>query len=296
MKTGFFTEAWPPLVCQAAGIAASRFPWSRAVLALFLLTVNGPATLAQSQSHPSLNLSDLPDAPAPKSLSSPQPFPQATAAPSPAQRKKPGKGALTATFGILSRRSLFFPELAHEKGPLTFKQKFDLASDESIAPSRFLSSAFTAGFEQARNAIPGYGQGAEGYGKRFGSSMATTAASNLFSAFVLASAFHQDPRYFVRPNGTFGQRIGHALRRMAITPTDSGGEAFNWSGILGALLAEGLANSYLPDQERTAGMTFQRFGIRIGASAGLNVLREYWPNIFKGLGMQKLVQDPSGNP
>src|SRR2546430_7798818 len=35
-----------------------------------------------------------------------------------------------------------------------------------ISPSRFLSSALGAGIGQARDSLPGYGQGMEGYGKR----------------------------------------------------------------------------------------------------------------------------------
>jgi hypothetical protein len=71
------------------------------------------------------------------------------------------------------------------------------------------------------------------------------------------------------------------------------------------LLAEGLANTYLPDSERTAGKTFERYGIRIGFSAANNILKEYWPTIFKrlrigkvapGFGPDKPQQPPPGSP
>jgi len=44
--------------------------------------------------------------------------------------------------------------------------------------------------------------------------------------------------------------------------------------MLGPLLAESLANSYLPVKEQTAGRTFQRYGIRIGLNTASNALRE----------------------
>jgi hypothetical protein len=159
-----------------------------------------------------------------------------------------------------------------------------------------MASAFTAGISQARNVLPGYGQEWGGYGKRFGSSMASGASSHLFGTFLLPAMLRQDPRYFVKLHGSAGQRIGYAVRRVLITRTDGGGEDFNWSGVIGALLAESLANSYLPDGERTAGKTFTRFGIRMGFSAVSNIVKEYWPTIFKSLRISNLVPSEQSDP
>jgi hypothetical protein len=194
-----------------------------------------------------------------------------------------------ATIEILGRKSSFFPSIATSKGPLTSKQKFELFADESVAPSRFLSSAAGAGIGQARNSLAGYGQGMGGYGKRFGSSMATAASTNFFGTYVIASALHRDPRYFVTLRGGAGHRIAYALSRIVISRTDDGRNAANWPGILGPLLAESLANSYLPVKEQTAGATFQRYGLRVGLNTASNALREYWPTIFRGLRMTKVA-------
>src|SRR5207245_10576252 len=85
---------------------------------------------------------------------------------------------------VLERRSIVFPSIATSRGALSSKQKFELFADESVAPSRFLSSAAGAGISQARNSLGGYGQGMGGYGKRLGSSMATAASANFFGTFV----------------------------------------------------------------------------------------------------------------
>jgi hypothetical protein len=201
-----------------------------------------------------------------------------------------------ATISILGKRSVFFPELAHDKGPLDARQKLELAVDETIAPSRFLGSSFTSGITQARDGLPGYGQGWSGYGKRFGSSVASNASNHLFGTFLLPSILHEDPRYFVKVFGSPRSRILYAIERVVITRTDTGRNTFNWSGVLGGLMAESLANSYLPDAERTGGKTFSRFGIRIGFSALDNVVKEYWPTIFKSLGITKLVPSESSDP
>lgn len=191
------------------------------------------------------------------------------------------QGGWRRRVAILSRQSIFFPELAHQAGPLTSFQKLQLAVDESLAPSRFLSSAFTSSIGQARNSLSGYGQGWDAYGKRFGSSVASNTSSHVFSTFLFPSLLHQDPRYFVKSHGRLGDRILYAISRVVLTRTDEGHQTVNLSGLLGGLASEGLANSYLPDNERTTGRTFSRFGVRVGWGALGNIVREYWPAFFK---------------
>jgi hypothetical protein len=169
-----------------------------------------------------------------------------------------------------------------------------LAADETVAPSALIVAAMSAGITQARNSWPGYGQGWNAYGKRYGATLALNASTDVFGTFLLPSVLHHDPRYFVLAHGTFSQKIGHALKSVLVTRTDSGGRAVNISGVLGPLGAEGLANTYLPDAERTAGQTFERFGIQMAVIAGGNVAKEFWPVIFKTLRIGKVV--PGASP
>jgi hypothetical protein len=238
------------------------------------------ATPLSAQQQPQTSPASLPDAPTPQ----------------PDQTAGPQKSDFKAAIGILGKRSLFFPELAHDRRPLSVGRKLELAVDESIAPSQFLGSAFTSAINQARNAPPGYGQGWDGYGKRFGSSVATNSSSQMFGTFLLPSALHQDPRYFVKVFGSTRTRILYAISRIAITRTDGGRDTFNWSGVMGALMAEGLANSYLPDRERTPGKTFERYGVRLSFSALDNVVKEYWPTIFRSLRISKLLPGENSDP
>ena len=242
------------------------------VLPLIALLLGVAATAAAQQEPKS---QDLPDAPAAKQDGTPQ------------KHQNP----YNTTIEVLGRRSIFFPNIATSVGALSNKQKFELFADESVAPSRFLSSAFGAGIGQAQNSLEGYGQGLGGYGKRFGSSMATAASNNFFETFLIASLLHRDPRYFVTLHGGPGHRIGYALSRIVVSRKDDGRDAANWPGILGPLLAESLATSYLPVKEQTAGRTFQRYGIRVGLNTASNALREYWPTIFRNL---RITRTPPG--
>jgi hypothetical protein len=201
------------------------------------------------------------------------------------------KSPLEAPIGLIARRSYVYPELATTPGPLTSKEKFELFLSKSSSPPQILSSVFGAAIGQARNALPGYGQEWNGYGKRLGSSLASGASSHLFGTYLLPSLLHEDPRFFVRLNEGWKGRVGHALARVVVIRTDAGGSTFNLPGTLGPLMAEGLANVYLPEGERTAGKTFQRFGIRIGWGAANNLFKEYWPSIFKSLRINKVAPD-----
>jgi hypothetical protein len=244
--------------------------------ALFFSMASGRACAAQQRI-----VADLPDAPTPKeSLDAP--------------RQKAIASRPTTTYDILSRRSFFFPDLAYTTGPLSRAQKFFLAADESAAPSALIVAAMSAGITQARNSWPGYGQGWNAYGKRYGATLALNASTDMFGTFLLPSVLHHDPRYFVVAHGTFSHKIAHALKSVLVTRTDSEGRAPNISGVLGPLGAEGLANTYLPDAERTAGQTFERFGIQMAVIAASNVAKEFWPAIFKTLRIGKVV--PGATP
>jgi hypothetical protein len=246
-------------------------PCSSALRLMALLV--GVATTAAARQDPK---QDLPDAPTPKQAST-QPKHQ---------------NRINTTIAVLEKRSIFFPEIATSPGPLSVKQKFELFAGESVAPSRFLRSAAGAGISQVRNSLDGYGQGAAGYGKRFGSSLATVTSSNFFGTFMISSMLHRDPRYFLTLHGGPGHRIGYALSRIVVSRTDEGTNAANWAGMIAPLLAEGLANSYLPVKEQTAGRTFQRYGIRIGLNTAANALREYWPAISRNLRITQIAPMP----
>jgi hypothetical protein len=223
---------------------------------------------------------ELPDAPVAKQESQPQQH----------------ENFLHSTIVTLSRRSIVFPEIATDPNPLGAKLKFKLFVDQSIAPFHFVTSAAGAGIDQARNALPGYGQGMSGYGKRFGSSLATSTSNSFFGTFLLSSMLRRDPRYFVTMQGGFKHRVAYALSRIVVTRTDDGTLAANWPGLFSPLMAEGLANSYLPVKERTVGRTFQRYGLRIGLNTASNLLREYWPTIFRSLGISKIIPASNSSP
>ena len=240
-----------------------------AILAAAMLLASGGATGLAQQANTLQTKKDLPNAPSPAQASSTQ-----------------------NVIELLNRRSSFFPDLARAPGALDAKQKLELFAGSSISGYALFTSAFSAGFGQATDSLSGYGQGADGYAKRLGSSMARGATSNFVGTFLLPTVLHQDPRFFVLATDSPREATIYALHRVVVTRTDQGQDAFNWSGLLGPLAAEGTANAYLPDRERTIGRTFGRYSTDIGFLAVGNLLREYWPAISKRLGRPKMTGRP----
>jgi hypothetical protein len=210
----------------------------------------------------------------------------------------PADSTKSEDYGLLSKNSWFFPNIATSSGPLSPGQKLELAARNSISLAALVGAGVGAGVNQARNSPAGYGQGAEGYGKRFGAGMARNASSQVFGTFLLASALHQDPRFYVKGHLNFGESIKYSIRRVFITRSDSGEQVVNWSGLIGPAMAEGLANAYYPDSYNSAANTFSRYGYDLMWIAGANLLREYWPKINRKLNIlpQRPTSPATGQP
>jgi len=179
--------------------------------------------------------------------------------------------------------------------PLSSGQKFNLFARESLSPVTFSYSALEAGAGQAANTFPEYGQGARGYGKRFGANFADSISSNFFSDFLYPSIFREDPRYFRLGEGGTRHRVGYALAQEFVCHTDSGGRSFNWANLLGAFSSGALSNTYYPESDRTVGQTMGRSGLSLlyGSAGGL--VSEFWPDIQRKMFHRKRKHD-AGNP
>jgi len=162
-----------------------------------------------------------------------------------------------------------------DAAPLNPRQKFELAWKSTLDPITFAITAGIAGAQQATNAYKGYGQGAQGYSKRYGASYADIVTSTFIGGAILPSIMKQDPRYYYRGTGTFRSRFWYSISQTFICKGDNGRWQFCYSGVLGSLAAGGLSNAYYPDTDRGVGLTFQNFGIGLGATAGVNLLQEF---------------------
>lgn len=161
--------------------------------------------------------------------------------------------------------------------PLTPRQKFQLAWRSSIDPVTLGITGVVAGVEQANNTFSGYGQGAQGYAKRFGANYADMFVDNMLAGVALPSLLKQDPRYFVKGTGSVSSRFWYAVANTVICKGDNGHWEANYSALLGGLASDGIANLYYPPSDRASlSVTFGGFGLGILTGAAQNVVQEFW--------------------
>jgi hypothetical protein len=171
---------------------------------------------------------------------------------------------------------------------ITPRQKLALAWQDTTDRAIFLQSAFIAGLGQATNGNPSFGQGMEGYGKRFGTAYADFGLQNFMTEGLFPTVLRQDPRYFRRREGSGPSRLAYAISRLLITRSDSGKHQFNYSEVLGGATSLAISNAYYPDS-RGAGNNLGRYALQLGFDAASNVLKEFWPDLKRKL-PRRLVQ------
>ena len=170
----------------------------------------------------------------------------------------------------------YYVSYVGEAAPLTPRRKFELALKATTDPVTTMAVATIAGVDQATNRFSGYGQGAQGYAKRYGASYANFASGLWIGGAILPSILKQDPRYFYKGTGTKRSRFLYAVSRPFICKGDNQRWQPNYSAILGDLAAGGLSNLYIPERDRHgAQLTFENAGIALGTSAAISVLQEF---------------------
>jgi hypothetical protein len=187
-------------------------------------------------------------------------------------------------------------ENAGQVPPLTTKQKYAVVTRGSFDYVLYPWYAFLSGIGQAEDSEPGYGQGSQGFAKRFGAAFADGTIENYMTGAVLPSLLHEDPRYFQAGQGSFWHRTFYSMSRNLITRTDSGGEQFNYSEVVGGALSAAISTySYHPKShlvttptpgvlrfipsDRTVSNTAKVWGTQYGYDTLTLVVKEFWPDI-----------------
>jgi hypothetical protein len=234
---------------------------------------------------------DKPDAPAPKQSDAPTAQPPATAsttAPDQTDKAKDAQGKDTqGPNSGTSKDRLFFTlpnfltlENADQVPPLTAGQKFKVVARSSFDYVQYPWYGFLAGISQAENSEPGYGQGAAGYGKRYGAALADGTIENFMTSAAFPSLFRQDPRFFQSGKGSFWHRVGYAMSRVIITRGDSGNSQVNFSEIFGSALSAGISTySYHPHADKNVPNAASVWGSEVGYDMLTYVVKEFWPDI-----------------
>ena len=167
--------------------------------------------------------------------------------------------------------------------PMTVKQKFLTAFDESFDYSSIFVPAAVAAYSMGEKATPEFGQGAIGYGRYFWHAALDHTSQNFMVDFIFPAIAKQDNRYYTLGHGGLFKRAGYAISRTVVTRSDSGRAVFNISEVAGSGASSGISSFYYPSRERSFGNVAKEWGIDIGIDSASFVAREFWPDINRRL-------------
>ncbi len=179
-----------------------------------------------------------------------------------------------ATFNTTSNRDAL---------PLSPGQKFRLFFRSSTDPWPFLLAGVVSGIGQANDSYPEWGQGAQGYAKRYGAAYSDAFIGNFFGNAVLPVVLHEDPRYFQKGTGSRAGRFLWAAASTFWCKRDNGKWGPNYANVGGNMIGAAIARAYYPDSERDLPSTLSD-GITVSVEGivGAEVI-EFWPDIARAV-------------
>lgn len=170
----------------------------------------------------------------------------------------------------------YFVNYNRDAVPLNSKQKFELTWKTFLDPSAFVINGIIAGAWQAQNMYKGFGQGAQGYAKRYGASYADFGTSLVIEKVALTTVFKQDPRYFYKGTGSNRSRFFYAVSRSVVCQGDNRKAQFCYSSVISGIASGFITNYYYPAADRnTNAQVVQNAAIGIGIDALANVFQEF---------------------
>jgi hypothetical protein len=177
-----------------------------------------------------------------------------------------------ATFNTTSNRDAL---------PLTPRQKFQLFFKSETDPWPFGLAAVVSGIGMAEDSYHEWGQGVQGYAKRFGAAYSDAFIGNFFGNAVLPTLLHEDPRFYQKGSGKFINRALWAAASTVWCRRDNRTWGPNYSNIIGNFIGAAISDTYYPPSQRTVPNTLEN-GLTVSAEGivGAEVI-EFWPDIVR---------------
>ena len=160
--------------------------------------------------------------------------------------------------------------------PFTVADKADYRIIQSFGARGFVGAAIGAAIGQARNSPHEWGQGIQGFAERYGSGFAGNFSRQTF-AFVLETAFREDPRYFPSEDKSMKLRALNAVKQVIVCKTDTGRSDFAYARVFSQFGAGQFTNVWQPKSTGSVADGFIRSLIGLGADSAYNFMQEFLP-------------------
>ena len=148
-----------------------------------------------------------------------------------------------------------------------------------FSPRAAARSMVGAGIDQARGEPREWGGGMRGFGRRLGSAFGTHAVRTTIH-FGVSKMLHEELDYRRSDKQGFRPRVTHALLATVITrKTTTGRQTLAVGEITGVIGGGLISRLWHPARFHTVGSGLSSAGVSFAAGAGMNVVREFWPEI-----------------
>ena len=159
--------------------------------------------------------------------------------------------------------------------PMSVGAKFQRFVGSSYSSATLAAAAFSA---QNPTMLGWTNERSWNVGQRYAAAYADTRSNAFFEEFLIPSLTHQDPVYHRDAVGNVRGRASYAMSRVFIARKDNGGSTFNTSSVAGAFIASEVNNAFHPYENFSASRTMNRALGHLATRAGMNVVREFWPD------------------
>lgn len=220
---------------------------------LFLLSFLGLPMFAQTARL-------LPDAPIPQSTPGVPPAHASDTSPFPPSR----------WYGVV--------DPGENVAPLDPRDKMAFWLHEEISPAGWIPAILASGWSQLLVGDPDYGSDSEAFGDRIGAAVLRDTSMRFFSASLIPTLTHEDPRYFRKAYGGYKARAVYAAERAFVAQRDNGTRGFNYSDTLGHLAASALTPTYYPARSANGRVVVVTWVLSLAGDAAGNVFQEFWPD------------------
>ena len=158
--------------------------------------------------------------------------------------------------------------------PLSPQQKFRLGLKTILDPTTFAVAGITAAIQQKKNSYYQYGQGAEGFAKRFGAAYTTVTQGFVITSVAADSILHQDPRYFYSGQGTKAHRAWYAIESAFRAKGDNGKWQPPYAGLIGLVASAEISQAYYPGSRTQYSLLGRSLMFHFAGLVALNLSEE----------------------
>lgn len=157
-------------------------------------------------------------------------------------------------------------------------ERADYLADRTVGLRPALISGLVAGMRHLTDSPEEWGQGASDYGKRFASRYGRLVICESIQ-FGLGAALREDNRYLRSSRSGFLPRLGYAVSSTVLARKPDGGRTLSFSALAGHSGSAIAAAHWYPSSNSRAAEAAKLTGFSLGMTAGVNVAREFAPEL-----------------